>query len=84
MPDYYQGVYEMEELLKSESLTLKDLEDSHLRTLLNEFVSTADGKGISLFESLRKWKNLSRLILSKISTIFSFPIMQHRTNLWNG
>lgn len=51
MPDYYQGVYEMEELLKSESLTLKDLEDSHLRTLLNEFVSTADAKGISLFES---------------------------------
>lgn len=51
MPDYYEGVYEMEELLKSESLTLKDLEDSHLRTLLNEFVSTADTKGISLFES---------------------------------
>ena len=44
MPDYYQGVYEMEELLKSESLTLKDLEDSHLRTLLNEFVSTANAK----------------------------------------
>ena len=51
MPDYYEGVYEMKELLKSESVTLKDLESSHLRTLLNEFVSTADAKGISLFES---------------------------------
>ena len=44
MPDYYEGVYEMKELLKSESVTLKDLESSHLRTLLNEFVSTADAK----------------------------------------
>ncbi|MCQ5247071.1 YmfQ family protein [Lactobacillus gasseri] len=94
MPDYYEGVYEMEELLKSESLTLKDLEDRHLRTLLNEFVSTADTKGISLFESqlgivpdendtleMRRNKVLMYLLPPRPITIRFFRDMLNNVNL---
>ncbi|KRM85740.1 hypothetical protein FC41_GL001055 [Lactobacillus hominis DSM 23910 = CRBIP 24.179] len=50
MPDYYDGVYEMVELLKAQSKTLSEIEDNHTRSLLNEFVTQADEKGISIFE----------------------------------
>lgn len=50
MPDYYDGVYEMEELLKAESLTVGEFEDKATRTLLNEFIIQTDEQGISIFE----------------------------------
>lgn len=50
MPDYYNGVYEMEELLKAQSKGLYQFDEKINRTLLNEFIVQADEKGISVFE----------------------------------
>ena len=50
MPDYYNGVYEMEELLKAQSKGLYQFDEKINRTLLNEFIIQADEKGISVFE----------------------------------
>ena len=50
MPDYYNGVYEMEELLKAQSKGLYQFDGEINRTLLNEFIVQADEKGISVFE----------------------------------
>lgn len=50
MPDYYNGVYEMEELLKAQSKELYQFDKKINRTLLNEFIVQADEKGISVFE----------------------------------
>lgn len=50
MPDYYNGVYEMEELLKAQSKGLYQFDEKINRTLLNEFIIQADEKGISAFE----------------------------------
>lgn len=50
MPDYYNGVYEMEELLKAQSKGLYQFDSKINRTLLNEFIIQADEKGISVFE----------------------------------
>ena len=50
MPDYYDGVYEMEELLKAQSKGLYQFYEKINRTLLNEFIIQADEKGISVFE----------------------------------
>jgi hypothetical protein len=50
MPDYYNGVYEMEELLKAQSKGLYQFDEEINRTLLNEFIIQADEKGISVFE----------------------------------
>ena len=50
MPDYYNGVYEMEELLKAQSKGLCQFDSEINRTLLNEFIIQADEKGISVFE----------------------------------
>ena len=50
MPDYYDGVYEMEELLKAQSKGLYQFDEKINRTLLNEFIIQADEKGISVFE----------------------------------
>ena len=50
MPDYYNGVYEMEELLKAQSKGLYQFDGEINRTLLNEFIIQADEKGISVFE----------------------------------
>ncbi|MCT3411983.1 YmfQ family protein [Lactobacillus helveticus] len=50
MPDYYDGVYEMEELLKAQSKGLYQFDEKISRTLLNEFIIQADEKGISVFE----------------------------------
>lgn len=50
MPNYYDGVYEMEELLKAQSKGLYQFDEKINRTLLNEFIAQADEKGISVFE----------------------------------
>lgn len=50
MPNYYDGVYEMEELLKAQSKGLYQFDGEINRTLLNEFIIQADEKGISVFE----------------------------------
>ena len=50
MPNYYDGVYEMEELLKAQSKGLYQFDEKINRTLLNEFIIQADEKGISVFE----------------------------------
>lgn len=49
-PDYYDGVYEMEELLKAQSKGLFKFDQKITRTLLNEFIIQADEKGIAVFE----------------------------------
>lgn len=50
MPDYYNGVYEMEELLKAQSKGLFKFDEKLNRTLLNQFIIQADEKGIAVFE----------------------------------
>lgn len=50
IPNYYDGVYEMEELLKAQSKGLFKFDQKINRTLLNEFIIKADEKGISVFE----------------------------------
>ena len=47
MPDYYNGVYEMEELLKAQSKGLYQFDGEINRTLLNEFIIQADEKDVS-------------------------------------
>lgn len=50
MPNYYDDVYEMEELLKAQSKGLYQFDGEINRTLSNEFIIQADEKGISVFE----------------------------------
>lgn len=51
MPDYYDGVYEMEELLKAQGLALSNFDSEEEKALLNQFIIKADEKGISIFEN---------------------------------
>lgn len=51
MPDCYNGVYEMEELLKAQGVALSKLDDARERTLLNQYIVKADEKGIAVFEN---------------------------------
>lgn len=50
MPHWYDGVYEMEELLKAQGTSLSKFDSDQERTLFNEFVIRTDEKGISVFE----------------------------------
>lgn len=50
MPHWYDGVYEMEELLKAQGASLSKFDSDRERTLFNEFVIKTDEKGISVFE----------------------------------
>ena len=50
MPHWYDGVYEMEELLKAPGASLSKFDSDRERTLFNEFVIRTDKKGISVFE----------------------------------
>lgn len=50
MPHWYDGVYEMEELLKAQGASLSKFDSDRERTLFNEFVIRTDKKGISIFE----------------------------------
>lgn len=51
LPDYYQGVREMDRLLSGEQLTLDELETFVRQFLSNQFVTTADETGVNLMES---------------------------------
>lgn len=50
MPHWYDGVYEMEELLKAQGASLSKFDSDRERALFNEFVMRTDKKGISIFE----------------------------------
>lgn len=50
MPDYYNGVYEMEELLKAQGTALSKFDDEIEETLLNQFITKTNELGISIFE----------------------------------
>ena len=50
MPHWYDGVYEMEELLKAQGASLSKFDSDQERALFNEFVIKTDKKGISVFE----------------------------------
>lgn len=50
LPDYYDGVYEMEAIMHAQSGVLDEMDDRQMRTLLNEFVIQTDLRGISVFE----------------------------------
>lgn len=50
MPDYYNGVYEMEELLKAQGTSLSYFDAETEETLLNQFIMKANSKGLAIFE----------------------------------
>lgn len=51
MPDYYKGVYEMEELLKAQGTAVSHWDSDIELTLERNFIKKADVKGISIFEN---------------------------------
>ena len=50
LPDYYDGVYEMEAIMHAQGGVLDEMDDRQMRTLLNEFVIQTDLRGIAVFE----------------------------------
>ncbi|RMC41688.1 DUF2313 domain-containing protein [Lactobacillus sp. ESL0233] len=50
LPDYYDGVYEMEAIMHAQGGVLDRAESEQLRLLLNQFVTQTDAKGIAVFE----------------------------------
>ena len=50
LPDYYDGVYEMEAIMHAQGDVLDRAEGEQFRLLLNQFVTQTDAKGISVFE----------------------------------
>ncbi|MCY9807449.1 DUF2313 domain-containing protein [Lentilactobacillus senioris] len=54
LPNYYDGVYEMQELTKSEQNGFDDFDDEVNRWLVNQFVTQADSDGLSIFENQLK------------------------------
>ena len=50
LPDYYDGVYEMEAIMHAQGDVLDGAESEQFRLLLNQFVTQTDAKGISVFE----------------------------------
>ena len=50
LPDYYDGVYEIEAIMHAQGNVLDRAESEQLRLLLNQFVTQTDAKGISVFE----------------------------------
>lgn len=94
MPDYYKGVYEIEELLKSEQKSFDKFDDLMLKTLLNQFVMQADESGISIFENQlginpeptdslenRRYNVLMRMLPPKPITIKYFRELLKRLNI---
>ena len=51
MPDYYDGVYEMEEILKAQGRALNASDQRQEDLLMRQFIKTADADGIAIFES---------------------------------
>lgn len=50
MPEYYDGVYEMEELLRAQGQALAASDKTQEQILDNQFVVTADETGVKAFE----------------------------------
>ncbi len=50
MPEYYDGVYEMEELLKAQGRALTANDETQEQILSNQFVLTAGETGVKAFE----------------------------------
>lgn len=50
LPDYYNGIYEMEATMHAQGGVLDRAESEQLRLLLNQFVTQTDAKGIAVFE----------------------------------
>ena len=50
MPEYYDGVYEMEELLRAQGQALSANDKTQVLILDNQFVVTADETGVKAFE----------------------------------
>lgn len=50
MPEFYDGVYEMEELLKAQGKALAANDKTQERILANHFVVTANETGVKVFE----------------------------------
>lgn len=50
MPEFYDGVYEMEELLKAQGQALAANDTTQEQILNNQFVVTADETGVKAFE----------------------------------
>lgn len=51
LPDYYDGIYEMEAIMHAQGGVLDEMEAQQLRLLLNQFVTQTDAKGIAVFEN---------------------------------
>ncbi|KRL95578.1 putative phage tail protein [Levilactobacillus hammesii] len=51
LPDYYDGVREMQRLMEVEQKQADGFDDMATRILMNQFVSTADSDGLSIFEN---------------------------------
>ncbi|WEV37740.1 putative phage tail protein [Lactobacillus sp. ESL0677] len=51
LPDYYQDVYEMQAIMHAHGQVLDEFESKQIRTLLNQFVTQTDSKGIAVFEN---------------------------------
>lgn len=51
LPDYYDGVRDMERLMEAEQKQANSFDDLATRILLNQFVVTADSDGLSIFEN---------------------------------
>lgn len=50
LPNYYDGVYEMEAIMHAQGGVLDELEAKQVRLLLNQFVTQTDSQGIAVFE----------------------------------
>lgn len=50
MPEYYDGVYEMEELLRAQGQALAANDKKQEQIMANQFVVTADETGVKAFE----------------------------------
>lgn len=66
LPDYYDGVREMQRLMEVEQKQADGFDDAATRILMNQFVSTADSDGLSIFENqLRLPTDLSQSLESR-------------------
>lgn len=50
LPDYYDGVYEMEAIMHAHGGVLDEFDSKLIRTLLNQFVTKTDKQGIAVYE----------------------------------
>ncbi|WP_363472739.1 putative phage tail protein [Companilactobacillus musae] len=94
LPDYYDNVYEMQELVAAEQVDFSNFDDLILRTLLNQFVIQADEDGISIYEDqlginpnpndsldTRRYNVLMYLLPPKPITLRYFNELLHTLNV---